>query len=133
MTSLVMISKSLISSPNVSGELQTHLFNSLFFPGLIDPQLGVWLRLISPHFQLSELAYYCCKDAGERNKTRSETKDLTAHSTASSMSRSLLASVSSPQIPQGGMEGQMTCLLCSGLSGRRGALSWRNLLFRCKQ
>lgn len=52
------------SSPNVSGELQTHLFNS---------QFGASRRTHRPSTQgrvwVSKLACYCFMDAGKRNKT----------------------------------------------------------------
>lgn len=60
----------------------------------MDPQLRVQVRLISPYFQASKLAYYCFMDAGKINETLVlETKVLVNHSTAGSMSISMLISV----------------------------------------
>ena len=110
------------------------------FPGrLTDPQLGLRLKLVLPYFQASKLAYYCFMDAGKRSKALgSETEVLIPHSTASSISISMLTSValgtpSAPQVPQGETEGQMEACTRSGLRYRKGTLSLRNLLFYCRR
>lgn len=103
--------KSIISSPNVSGELQTHLFNSLFGVSRRNHRSSTrgsrrgW-------FWASKLAYYCFMVSGERNKTLgSKTKVLITHSTASSVSIKTLMSVPlHPKPHKGEMDGQVTCL-----------------------
>ena len=78
-------------------------------------------------------------DAGKRSKALgSETEVLIPHSTASSISISMLTSValgtpSAPQVPQGETEGQMEACTRSGLRYRKGTLSLRNLLFYCRR
>lgn len=97
----VLISKFLISTPNVSGELQTHLFNSLFvFPHRPSPWGLVEVDFTPFSMQCS--VYHCYMGAGGRNKTLFSNKGPYCSQHSKQHERSLLTPVSLYQVPQNG-------------------------------